>query len=734
MRKDITKFLRRGTVCLVLAFIFVLLFTALVFLQPQIPDRIVLPCSVGVAALAETVLIIYCVKYMQLHKSFRILKSLGLEHYLDDINLFMPSFEHSKVCCGKHACYAQKPHTIIIYEQVAWIYPSTQEPGYYVFRLKNGKSVSIKIFESELFRLINQFIAPHNPDLLDGFSPENKKLYLQRNPQARAKKSRSTGILGIALLALSVFLTGMGIRNGHIEWPGIVLLVVLVSVGIYLLIKSRSKKQPTSLNLRARITKSPVFNMICKVSTVGGVVCTIGVLIGGPLRIEILLAPCLIGYLVFIVPFFASIFLGCGFFAPKAKPSMILPQQPLEDESYILQTLHTTMNDNNSTLYLFRHYIADPLRWESILQMVDYLLKADIVNFLVRVVDGNQETDITASFRANGNRCASTPELQKEHQQLILIGDSRCADQRIRLNWTNQANMIDMDLALDSQTLSVRYIETLLRRSFKTADALKLGEPSAGLAPVVVKEQRIHIYSFELIKWCRQNATQRYELTGVIPLTERTPVITLFDDGEKVREYCLQTKGDEDFTGKYFHYSVRLTLPDLPMLPIAQIDGFISDTPEKREFTQDDIGYRMEGYYLSFLGKPAEEAYATMRGADLPAKGLRYPGYTTPSNIRLIGICPECKKSFCFHSFAFYMGQNDVAYSDDGLYCCSIADCNINPDTWSYEEDGKTFRYYNSFRCPHCGEAYIDYTNHHDRKVFGVSGCVHLGDQHFNAK
>ncbi|MBR6090931.1 MAG: leucine-rich repeat domain-containing protein, partial [Anaerolineaceae bacterium] len=44
-----------------------------------------------------------------------------------------------------------------------------------------------------------------------------------------------------------------------------------------------------------------------------------------------------------------------------------------------------------------------------------------------------------------------------------------------------------------------------------------------------------------------------------------------------------------------------------------------------------------------------------------------------------------------------------------------------------YETDGKTFRYYNSFCCPHCGTAYIDYKHKPELKHFGVSACVHLG-------
>lgn len=224
------------------------------------------------------------------------------------------------------------------------------------------------------------------------------------------------------------------------------------------------------------------------------------------------------------------------------------------------------------------------------------------------------------------------------------------------------------------------------------------------------------------------------ELCGTIPLTEKEPTISLYEDGIKTRDYCLQTEGEEDFTGKYFLISVRLGIQGNPAVPIAQIDGLISDTPEERQMTMEDVGYRIEVYFLACGGEAGKQQYEMNRGQDLPMKALKYLGYTTPANIRLIGVCPDCGKSFAFQSYAFYMGQDDVAYSGDGLDCCEIRLYEIDKDTWSFETEGKTFRYYNSFNCPHFGTPYIDYKKYPENKVFGVSGCVHLGRKHYLAE
>ena len=81
-------------------------------------------------------------------------------------------------------------------------------------------------------------------------------------------------------------------------------------------------------------------------------------------------------------------------------------------------------------------------------------------------------------------------------------------------------------------------------------------------------------------------------------------------------------------------------------------------------------------------GEEGKQRYEMNRGQDLPMKALKYQGYTTPSNIRLIGVCPDCGKSFCFHGYAFYMAQSDVAYSDDGLDCCEIQAYDIDKDVY----------------------------------------------------
>lgn len=250
--------------------------------------------------------------------------------------------------------------------------------------------------------------------------------------------------------------------------------------------------------------------------------------------------------------------------------------------------------------------------------------------------------------------------------------------------------------------------------------------------PIIIKGTGIYFKSKEYFSWGNPD-NEHFETESSVHLSTKKPIISLYEDGVRTTDICLQTENDEDFTDKYYLIKVRVSLFGEDKVPCMQIDGFISDTPDKEKMGSDDIGYRVEGLFLLCGGKKSKELTDMKRGTDLVDKGLRYPGYTTPSNVRLIGFCPECNNSFAFHSYAFYMGQSDVAYSDDGTECYRIDEWDIDKEKWFHEQDGKTFRYYNSFSCPHCGAPYIDYKNNPDMKKFGVAGCVHLNHKTFSS-
>lgn len=342
-------------------------------------------------------------------------------------------------------------------------------------------------------------------------------------------------------------------------------------------------------------------------------------------------------------------------------------------------------------------------------------------------VEGKLEQVIIAEIAVKVDKLIQAANLEKAENDWNALSNDQLLDAFLLLDFYSYCMKSEA-------TVHIRNAQERIGLALQARLSQAAQKTAADPVPVRLEGGNIHIDPAGFMLWLIKNGTSRmYEFRGAIPLTEKTPVISLYDGAKKTRDYCLQTEESEDFTGKYFHTSVRLGLHGDPSVPYAQIDGFVSDTPEERNMTLNDVGYRMEVYF--FLSDPVGELrYEVIRGEDLAAKALKYPGYTTPSNVRLIGICPDCGKSFAFHSYAFYMMQADVAYSDDGLDCCKIEAPDIDKDAWAYETDGKTFRYYNSFSCPHCGSPYINYNKYRQNKVFGVSGCVHIGRKVYSAE
>ncbi len=404
---------------------------------------------------------------------------------------------------------------------------------------------------------------------------------------------------------------------------------------------------------------------------------------------------------------------------------------------FCLGSFNFSDNDRQPIKALAIQYLpADYDSADGQLQILEYLssvMSIDVVK-------------IKTEFSWNALKSASD-EMKKEKLTAALVETVLAVNQtlaflnpdflRNQVSGASSESLFKAWLTLDyySSVLKPEYTLNIQHfRDYIHSNLLKISQDNGGL-PIKIDGTSILFNSKYYETWKKARIINpSFEVNAAIALTEKEPSIYFYEDGIKTKEYVLQTKEDENFSGKYFLISVRFSIHGNPGAPVVQIDGFISDTPENRPISLSDIGYRMEVHFLLCGGEISKQRYEMNRGQDLPMKALKYQGYTTPSNIRLIGVCPDCGKSFCFHGYSFYMAQSDIAYSDDGLDCCEIQAYDIDKNTWTYEVDGKTFRYFNSFNCPHCGTPYIDYKKHPENKVFGVSGCVLLGKNHYQYK
>ena len=235
-------------------------------------------------------------------------------------------------------------------------------------------------------------------------------------------------------------------------------------------------------------------------------------------------------------------------------------------------------------------------------------------------------------------------------------------------------------------------------------------------------------YLFEYTKTEKKH--NKIPVDALLILNEKTPSINIVEKNSVALTYVLDNLPDEDYSEKflYFHGYIRY----YGEIPVLMGEGIIIENdweahPDMFNDFEKTI-YRFENYYLgASFDESIKNEYMKMRGADLEGKGLRLAGFLTPSNVRCVGICKDCGKTFVFNTKNYNLNHAEPVYSDDGLNTAKLSQKVVDKMNWSITLGGITYRYYNSFRCPHCGAPYIDYENNHEMKKFGNLGCLHLG-------
>ena len=253
-------------------------------------------------------------------------------------------------------------------------------------------------------------------------------------------------------------------------------------------------------------------------------------------------------------------------------------------------------------------------------------------------------------------------------------------------------------------------------------------EKDENLCPVKFEGLSIKLNTNHFMAWqMKRPVSQSYSAVSTMRLSDRAPVISLYEDDILIHKYTLEPD-KKDFTNKYFHVCVNFHMSFADdSLPIVQIDGYVSDNAKPIEMSPEDVGFRFEGYFTKRGGLAAENAYASIRGKDLIAKGLERPGAITPQNVRLICVCPECRQSFVLSSLNLPHMACEPFYSENGLDMCvvptqRIEEHGLKNEKSTFTLDEKVFNYYNSLNCPHCGVPYIDYKKYPDMKNFGNLG------------
>jgi len=221
-----------------------------------------------------------------------------------------------------------------------------------------------------------------------------------------------------------------------------------------------------------------------------------------------------------------------------------------------------------------------------------------------------------------------------------------------------------------------------------------------------------------------ENVGKAVEIDAVFNLSNSIPELKVYENGQLLRLFKIETLvTNADLSGQFLHSNIRVLANSGIM-----IDGIISRSDlEFPKWTDEDYeAIRFQPFYLT----NANDNNIHLKGKGLFERGLHYSGTITPTGVRNICVCDDCKKSFTIQHFHAGFSEVQYFYSADSRETLTVpygeienvpAQLQENIDLMQLQiierelaemsNKEQPFRYYNSFKCPHCFAPFIDFEN-----------------------
>lgn len=254
---------------------------------------------------------------------------------------------------------------------------------------------------------------------------------------------------------------------------------------------------------------------------------------------------------------------------------------------------------------------------------------------------------------------------------------------------------------------------------------------------VTIKNNQIFINSILLDSIIRKGKFSSSKISIVI--NKRVTIrldsyeLNVYQNNKCLEKYVFETSNKKQ---KYLHLFIRI-LSNYSLM----IDGAV----DNNYFYKEKKAYEIEGIkFQPIILYPKYELNLKLKGMGLFDRGLHFSGIITPSNYTLCCICDECKKSFMIKSYHAGIGKYQYFYSEDGKetllvpygeiedmptqLCKNISDEIIEKVDTELKINGyEKFKFYNPFRCPFCGAAYIDFKKYPTIREYEYYSNVLLG-------
>ena len=153
----------------------------------------------------------------------------------------------------------------------------------------------------------------------------------------------------------------------------------------------------------------------------------------------------------------------------------------LDDTSYIQEMQHLS----GYVGYLLWHQYdillaAQPYCWETMVDYAAYLETADFDKIdRLAVADLAGEPSVELIHVYNQSKCGlkNFEQLKEEKGTLSMAGHSRALNESVKIVWFNQTRVLRVFTPINNEKLVTKYVETIIRRTFGTPNAMKLAKP-----------------------------------------------------------------------------------------------------------------------------------------------------------------------------------------------------------------------------------------------------------------
>lgn len=224
------------------------------------------------------------------------------------------------------------------------------------------------------------------------------------------------------------------------------------------------------------------------------------------------------------------------------------------------------------------------------------------------------------------------------------------------------------------------------------------------------------------------NIGREIEIETVFKLKEPRPEVCVYENNELIRQFRIDTfHSNSNLTGQFLHCLIRILNNSAVM-----IDGVISKTSISypKWTDQNYEAVRLQPFFLS----NANDKNIELIGKGLFDRGLHFTGTVTPSNVRCVCICDNCKRPFSLQHFHAGFSEVQYFYSTNSRETLLVPNGAINgmpaqlheridlatlkeaENQLPHSADG-SFLYFNSFKCPDCLTPFINFEKYPEMRT-----------------